>query len=57
MSVYIFLLAILVLATTNTNTTNKIWPKPATFSSNPHGEKVKISPCEVEYVFSSQLTA
>jgi hypothetical protein len=47
MGVYIVLLAILALSSATSNQTNKIWPKPESYSFNPHGDKVKITPCEV----------
>lgn len=57
MGPFIYLLALLVLASANINSTDRIWPKPTSFSSSLHGQKAKISPCEVEYAISSQLTS
>lgn len=49
MKKFLLLLTIVALTLGATNSTDKIWPKPLTFSSDPHGETVKVSPCDVEY--------
>ena len=52
MRIVLLLLAIVALTLATTSTTNKIWPKPASFSSNPQGETLTVSPCDVQYVIS-----
>jgi hypothetical protein len=43
----VLLLALIVIAATTSNTTQTIWPKPESFSSEANGEKVKVNPCSI----------
>ena len=51
----LFLLAIALVALTAAadSSTDKIWPKPVVFSSEPHGETVTVSPCDVQYAIEA----
>jgi len=54
---FLILLAIVALNAATTSTTDKIWPKPVSFSSNLEGETLTASPCDVQYAISgSQQT-
>ena len=47
------LLALIVLIGTTSTTSQTIWPKPESFSSEANGEKVKVDPCEIDFSIQS----
>lgn len=49
MKLFLLTIALVALATAADSSTDKIWPKPVVFSSEPHGETVTVSPCDVQY--------
>jgi hypothetical protein len=50
MKLFILLLTFLALSTATSNSTNKIWPKPANFTYTPEGDNYTVSPCDLKYV-------
>lgn len=53
-----FILLLIVAALVSADTTNittLIWPKPESFSSDPNGPTIKVSPCQVDYSINSSL--
>lgn len=57
MRLFLLVLAIAAITASATGSTDKIWPKPVSFSSNPHGETVTVSPCDVQYVIEASQQA
>ena len=46
-------LPLILCANSTSNSSNKLWPKPANFTFTPEGPNITVSPCEIKYSVSS----
>ena len=53
MKIVLLLLLLLASATAGNSLLNNLWPLPNSYSFNPDGDSISISPCNIKYVISS----